>query len=227
MDWNALLFLIFPYISLTMFVAVTVYRFINQPFTISSLSSQLLERRKLYWGSISFHWGILIVLSGHLLALVFPWGLIRWDSSPVRLYILEFTGLALGIWAFAGLLILFWRRLSERRLLAVSTIMDFIVLGLLILSTLTGFLMAFIYRFGSFWFTGIFTPYLWGILTFRPQPMALATLPWLIRLHVFNFFLLLLVFPFSRLVHIISYPFLYLFRPWQVVMRLGKTRGAG
>jgi nitrate reductase gamma subunit len=223
MNLNNFLFLIFPYISLSVLVIASFYRSIYQPFSISSLSSQLLERKKLYWGSISFHWGIVIILLGHLLALIFPWGLRLWDSSPVRLYLLEFTGLALGIWAFVGLLILLWRRLGERRLLVISTPMDFIVLLLLILSSLTGVIMSTIYRFGSFWFTGIFTPYLWGILTFQPHPEMLATLPWLIKLHVFNFFLLLLVFPFSRLVHILTVPLSYLFRPWQIVIRTRKA----
>jgi nitrate reductase gamma subunit len=46
----------------------------------------------------------------------------------------------------------------------------------------------------------------------------IAPLPWVIQLHVFNFFVLLAVFPFSRLVHIITYPLGYLFRPWQLVV---------
>ena len=71
MDWNQFLFVIFPYIAMTLFVVATVYRAIFRPFTVSSLSSQLLERKYLYWGSISFHNGILLILLGHLLALLF------------------------------------------------------------------------------------------------------------------------------------------------------------
>ena len=97
MDWNELLFVIFPYISLAIFIVVSIYRAVFRPFTISSLSSQLLERRKLYWGSISLHYGIIIVLLGHLLALILPRGLVLWNSVPVRLYLLEFTGLALEL----------------------------------------------------------------------------------------------------------------------------------
>ena len=46
---------------------------------------------------------------------------------------------------------------------------------------------------------------------------------WLIKLHVINFYILLLVYPFSRLVHILTYPLAYLFRPWQLVVRLKRT----
>src|SRR5690554_6528532 len=138
MDWNMLLFLIFPYVSILTAVVVTVYRSIYRPFTISSLSSQLLERRKLYWGSVSSHWGIVLILTGHLVALMFPRTLVLWNSVPVRLYLLEMSGLALGIWALVGLGVLIWRRLSEPRVRVVTSRMDWVVLFLLLVSVVTG-----------------------------------------------------------------------------------------
>lgn len=218
MNWNDLLFLIFPYISLAIFIIVTVYRAVYRPFTISSLSSQLLERRKLYWGSISMHYGIILVLLGHLFALLLPKGLLMWNTVPIRLYILEITGLALGIWATIGMLILLWRRLSSRKVRAVTSPMDLVVLALLLVSGISGLLIATAYRFGSYWFTGVFTPYLLSILTLQPRVELVAPLPWIIKLHVVNFFVLLIVFPFSRLVHIVTYPVGYLLRPWQLVI---------
>jgi nitrate reductase gamma subunit len=83
---------------------------------------------------------------------------------------------------------------------------------------LTGVLTASLYRFGSVWFTGVFTPYLWSILTLQPCPELVAPLPWLIQLHVFNNFALLALLPFSRLIHILSWPLDYLIRPWQIVI---------
>jgi nitrate reductase gamma subunit len=218
MNLNTLLFLVFPYVSIFIFITVTVYRSIYRPFTVSSLSSQLLERRKLYWGSISFHWGILIVLLGHLLALLLPRSLELWNSVPLRLYLLELTGLALGIWSLIGLAILLWRRFSSKHIRVITTPMDVVVLILLLLSVITGVIIASVYRFGSFWFTSVFTPYIWSILTLRPQPQIVAPLPWVIQLHVFNFFVLLAVMPFSRLIHILTYPLGYLLRPWQLVV---------
>lgn len=223
MDLNSLLFLVFPYISIAIFLVVTIYRSITQPFSVSSLSSQLLERRKLYWGSISFHWGIVIILLGHLLALLLPKSLVLWNAAPLRLYLLELTGLALGIWSLAGLVILTWRRLSSKVVRAVTTPMDMVVLLLLLVSVITGVITASAYRFGSYWFTGVFTPYLWSILTLKPQPQIVAPLPWVIQLHVLNFFVLLAVYPFSRLIHILTYPLGYLFRPWQIVVWYRKS----
>jgi len=218
MNWNTLLFVIFPYITIALCVGVTVYRSIYRPFTISSLSSQLLERKKLYWGSISFHWGIVIILLMHLLALLLPAGLKLWNSAPIRLYLLELTGMGLGVWCLAGLVILIYRRLVERRLRVVSTPMDYIVLALLLASVVTGLIVASAFRYGSFWFTAVFTPYLLSIFLLQPRVELVAPLPWVIKLHLINFFVLLAVFPFSRLVHIITYPLGYLFRPWQLVI---------
>lgn len=224
MIWNNVFFFIFPYLSIAVFTAVTIYRSVYRPFTISSLSSQLLERRKLFWGSIPFHWGIVLILLGHLGALLFPKTLVLWNSVPIRLYLLELSGFALGIWALVGLLVLIWRRVSEPRVQAVTSMMDAVVLLLLFVSMITGLWTAYFYRFGSFWFTGIFTPYLWSLLTLQPRPEMLLPLPFMIKLHVFNFFLLLAIFPFSRLIHIITYPLGYLIRPWQLVVRTRRPR---
>ena len=224
MNWNTILFVIFPYISLTLFITVSIYRSIYRPFTISSMSSQLLERKKLYWGSISFHYGVILVLLGHLLALLLPQSLRLWNNVPIRLYLLELTGLALGIWALVGLCILLWRRLSERRIRVVTSPMDLVVLIFLLVSMVTGVLVATLYRFGTFWFTAIFTPYLASLFTFQPNLGLIAPLPWLIKLHMITFFILLAVFPFSRLVHIFTYPVGYLIRPWQLVVWNRKPR---
>jgi nitrate reductase gamma subunit len=224
MNWNLILFVIFPYIALTLFIVVTVYRAIFRPFTVSSLSSQLLERKQLYWGSISFHNGILLILLGHLLALLFPESVVVWNSVPLRLYLLEVTGLVLALWSLVGVLILILRRITVANIRAVTLPTDMVVLLLLLLSVYTGIATATGYRFGSAWFTGVFSPYLWSILTLQPRPELVAPLPWTIQLHAFNFFILLAIFPFTRLIHIITYPLSYLFRPWQIVVWVREQR---
>jgi nitrate reductase gamma subunit len=223
MSLDNLLFMIFPYVSIAIAILFSLYRTIYRPFTISSLSSQLLERKKLYWGSLSFHWGIVIILLGHLLALLVLRALILWNRVPLRLYLLELSGLALGLWSLVGLVVLLYRRISTRRLWPVTTRMDWVVLILLLVSVVSGVLVATVYRFGSFWFTGIFTPYLLSIITLQPRPELVAPLPWLIKLHVFNFFLLLGIFPFSRLVHIVTLPLGYILRPWQIIIANKRT----
>ncbi|GEM81964.1 respiratory nitrate reductase subunit gamma [Meiothermus hypogaeus] len=224
MNWNILLFQVFPYVALALLVIVSFQRMRGKPFSVSSLSSQLLERRLLFFGSVPFHWGVLIILLGHLLALLVPQGLLLWNAVPIRLYLLEISGLALALWTLGGLLVLLYRRLSNRRVLAVTRPTDVIVLLLLLVSILTGILTAVMYRYGSYWFPSVFTPYLWSILTLRPRPELVADLPFWIQLHVFNFWVLLAVFPFTRLIHIITVPLGYLWRPWQLVIWVRKPR---
>jgi nitrate reductase gamma subunit len=214
---------IFPYVALFTATIVTIYRSIYRPFSISSLSSQLLERRWLFWGSIPFHWGITIILAGHLVAIFIPQSILLWNAEPLRLYLLELTGIGLALWATLGMIVLLWRRVSVARIRAVSTPMDYVVVLLILVSMVTGIITASAYRWGSYWFTGIFTPYIWSILTFRPDAAALVPLPFAIKLHVFNFYLLAMAFPFSRLVHIIAWPLGYLLRPWQIVTWLRKS----
>lgn len=218
MNWNLILFSIFPYTALIIAVVVGIYRSLYRPFSISSLSSQLLENKQLYWGSIPFHWGIVLILLMHLLAIFFPRSLLLWNAQPLRLYLLEFTGLALGVWSLAGLVVLVWRRLSQPRVQAVTSFMDILVLVLLLVSVISGVIVATAYRFGSYWFSGIFTPYLLSLLVLQPRLDLITPLPLMIKLHVLNFFILLLILPFSRLVHIFTYPFGYLIRPWQIVI---------
>ena len=218
MNWNLILFSIFPYVALIIAVVVGIYRSLYRPFSISSLSSQLLENKQLYWGSIPFHWGIVLILLVHLLAIFFPKSLLLWNAQPLRLYLLEFTGLALGVWSLAGLVVLVWRRISQPRIQAVTSFMDILVLVLLLVSVISGVIVATAYRFGSYWFSGIFTPYLLSLVVLQPRLDLITPLPLMIKLHVLNFFILLLLLPFSRLVHIFTYPFGYLLRPWQIVI---------
>jgi len=224
MDWNQFLFVIFPYLSIALFIVVTLYRAIFRPFTVSSLSSQLLERKQLYWGSISFHNGISIILLGHLLAVLFPKSLVLWNSVPLRLYLLEVSGLVMALWSLIGVLILLHRRITVANIRAVTLPTDMAVLLLILVSVITGIVTATGYRFGSTWFTGVFSPYLWSILTLQPRPELVAPLPWVIQFHAFNFFLMLAILPFTRLIHLLTYPLSYLFRPWQIVIWVREQR---
>ena len=113
MTANDFLFGVVPYVAATLAIVVTIVRWRSAPFTVSSLSSQLLESRKLYWGTIPFHWGLTMILLGHLAALIVPRGFELWNGAPLRLYLLEITGLALGLWAAFGVTMLIIRRHSS------------------------------------------------------------------------------------------------------------------
>jgi len=222
MTTNEFVFGALPYIAISLAVVVTFLRWKFHPFTVSSLSSQLLESRRLYWGSIPFHWGISTILVGHLAALALPQGFRWWNGVPVRLWLLETTGLALGLWAAAGIAVLLWRRLTTARIRAVTQTMDLVVLGIVALQIVTGIWIAVGYRWGSFWGTSVMVPYVRSLFSFHPQPEFIDPLPLVLKIHVLTFFAFLTAFPFSRLVHIITLPLGYTYRPWQRVVRMRR-----
>ena len=87
--FNNIFFIALPYAALLMFLVGTIYRYKATKFKFSTLSSQFLETRKLFWGSVPFHWGILFLFFGHLTAFLFPRYILLWNQIPVRLAILE------------------------------------------------------------------------------------------------------------------------------------------
>ncbi len=217
MNWDLLLYVVFPYVALVLAIVGTVYRMVRQPFTVSSVSSQLLEGKQLYWGSVPFHWGILAILIGHFIALIIPAGFDAWNKVPIRLYLLEITGLALAIWALVGLGVLLFRRVHVANIRAVTTRMDMAVLALLLAQVITGIWIAVAFRFGSSWGTSVFVPYVQSLIVLNPRPELVEPLPFILQLHSTLFFVFLTMFPFSRLVHIITLPLGYLARPFQLI----------
>lgn len=218
MNANTFLFGAVPYVVGLLAIVVTVLRWRMHPFSISSLSSQLLESRKLYWGSIPFHWGLSLILVGHLAALIIPRGFEIWNGAPLRLYLLEITGLALALWAAVGVSILLYRRIADHRVRRVTSVMDIVVLITIAIQIGTGIWIAVGYRWGSYWGTAVFVPYVRSLLTFQPEPGYVDPLPLVLKLHVLAFYAFLALFPFTRLVHIITLPLQYFFRPWQKVI---------
>ncbi len=224
MSWNTILFVVAPYVAIVLAVGGTMYRTRREAFSVSSLSTQLLEHRKLFWGSFAFHWGILAILTAHFLALIMPVIFDIWNGSQMRLFILEITGFALAAWALGGMLILIYRRLTSKRVQVVTTKMDVVVLVLVLAQIVTGMWIALGYRFGSFWGTNVFVPYVWSLITLRPRPELVAPLPFVLQLHASLFWAFLIAFPFSRLVHIVTLPLPYLVRPWQKVVWVRRDR---
>ncbi|MEA3502371.1 MAG: respiratory nitrate reductase subunit gamma [Actinomycetota bacterium] len=224
MSWNTIIFVVAPYVAIVLAVGGTMYRTRKEEFSVSSLSTQLLENKKLFWGSFSFHWGILAILTAHFLFLIMPVIFDIWNGSQIRLFLLEITGFALAGWTLGGMIILIYRRLTSRRVQVVTSKMDVVILILLLTQIITGMWIALGYRFGSFWGTSVFVPYVWSLITLRPRPELVAPLPFVLQFHAALFWLFLMAFPFSRLVHIVTLPLPYLTRPWQKVVWVRRDR---
>ena len=215
---NLFLFGILPYVALTIVIVGLVWRYKTNQFSFSSVSSQFLENRQLFWGSVPWHYGIILILLGHLLGLLFPSSVMAFNGVPVRLYILEGTGLALGLLVLVGLVLLLLRRGTNPRVRAVTSAMDLVLLLLLLLLIVTGVGTAIFYRWGSGWYVQTATPYLRSLFTFTLKIEYMASLPLLVKIHAVTAFVILAVFPFTRMVHMLSVPLAYLWRPYQIVI---------
>lgn len=209
---------VFPYVAVTLAVVMGIYRNVNDRFTYSSLSSEFLENGKLFWGSVPWHYGIVTILTGHIIGLIIPGAVKAWNGVPVRLYILEITALAFGISALFGIITLIVRRLNEPRVQVVTTGMDIVLLLLLLVQVVTGVWTALFFRWGSAWYVNAAVPYLWSLALLKPQIGYVASLPLVTKIHIINFWALCAVFPFTRLVHLVSLPVGYLTRPYQQVV---------
>lgn len=223
---DTILFGVFPYVAVALALGVGIYRYAIDRYSYSSQSSQFLESRVLFWGSIPWHYALLMILLAHLLAFLMPsaWGSLL--GSPMRLVFLEVSGIALGITTLVALALLIFRRVANIRINAVTTKIDWLLLAALLVQVATGVYIAISLRWGGAWYVHTVTPWLWSLVKFDPQVAYLANLPGIVQLHAVNAFFLVALFPFSRLVHVVSVPLGYLGRPYQVVVWYRQRRSS-
>lgn len=215
---NYFFFIVLPYAALVIMIIGSSSRYFNFGFKVSTLSSQFLESKKLFYGSQPFHWGLTFLFFGHLIAFLFPRSVIAWNSVPLRLMILEISAFGFGILALVGLILLISRRISSKRLHKVTTVMDVVVYVILTFQIVSGLWIAFFFRWGSSWFASVLTPYLYSILSFNPNAIAVSQLPLMIKIHLVSAFTMIAVIPYTRFMHFLVFPVSYLWRSYQYVI---------
>lgn len=234
MDWlNQALFGYYPYIALSVLAVGSVLRFDREQYTWRSGSSQLLRRKQLVLGSVLFHVGVLIIFFGHLGGLLTPiWVFDALGVSHGAKQILAIVvGGVAGVICVMGALLLLHRRLFDARVRRASSFGDTAILALLTLQVMLGL--------GTIPISAQhldgeemvkFMTWSQGIFTFRPYVAELiADVHWVFKAHILIGLTIFLVFPFTRLVHMLSAPVWYLGRRgWQIVRstRLGAESGA-
>ena len=213
------LWVIFPYICLTVFVVGHVWRYRYDKFGWTTRSSQLYEDRLLRIGSPLFHFGILAVFLGHVMGLGVPksWTSAVGVSEELYHFMAVSIGAVAGFATLVGMVILIYRRRTVGPVFSATTKMDklmYAVLATVIVLGLVNTVAANIfghydYREGvSIWFRGIFR--------FDLHPELMAEAPWSFQLHGLVAMFLFALWPFTRLVHVFSAPLGYLTRPYIV-----------
>ncbi|HIH2762472.1 MAG TPA: respiratory nitrate reductase subunit gamma [Candidatus Azoamicus sp. MARI] len=220
-----LMFSYYPYISIFVFILGSLYRYENNQYTWKSGSSQLLDNKLFFWSSNLFHFGILFLIFGHFFGLLTPKFLYSKIISPDKKQIIAMTsGGFAGILCFIGLTLLIYRRISNARIYLTSNKTDIIILLMLYLQLLLGLLSIFIsYKHIDNPSTMIaLANWVQGIFLFTPDiHLFIINEHWLFKFHLLLGMTILLFFPFTRLVHVFSFPYLYLLRDgYQITRKL-------
>ena len=222
---NELLFGIYPYIAILVMVLGSILRYDKDPYSWKADSSQLLRGKGMRWGSNLFHVGIILLFFGHLVGLLTPEALYHLVmSAAVKQKLAMIAGGIFGVICFIGLTILLWRRLTDPRIRATTKFADILILVILYLQLILG--LATIpasaqHPDGS----SMIALANWAqhIVTFRGGAADFVMgEAFIFKAHIFLGLTIFLVFPFTRLVHVLSAPVKYLLRPgYQIVRKRG------
>jgi len=217
---DIMLWVVVPYVSIAVFVVGHVWRYRYDKFGWTTRSSQLYENRLLRLGSPLFHFGILLVVLGHVAGLLIPesWTDAVGVSQTAYHVVAVSLGVLAGVCTLAGAAILIYRRRTVGPVFSATTrndkIMYVLLVGTIVLglgTTVLGNLTADPHNYRetvSPWFRSIFYA--------DPKPELMAAAPIGFKLHVLAAWILFAFWPFSRLVHVFSLPLGYLTRPYVV-----------
>lgn len=226
-----LLWDVLPYVTMAVFVVGIVWRYRYDKFGWTTRSSQLYERSLLRIASPLFHFGILLVLVGHIVGLLIPESWTHALGVSEEFYHVNAVvvgGLA-GIMTLVGVIMLIYRRRTTGPVFAATTKNDKTMYVFLVVAICLGLLAtmqgagvigeSYNYRETvSVWFRSIFL--------LQPQGELMADTPLAFRVHALAGMALFIVWPFTRLVHAFSAPLGYLFRPY-VVYRTRSSAAIG
>ena len=201
-----------PYVALTVLATGLIYRTIRRNNTIQASSSQFISNDKsLRWGSTLFHYAILLVLLGHILGLLTPEWLYNWFmTNETKRLLAILMGSISGAAALVGITLLVVRRFSNKRVWATSKIQDYVIVVLLLVQISLGLWCTYIttqssledYMAMEYWAQGIFI--------FEPDSWKyIADADLIYKIHIVNGFLIFIIFPFTKLMHMIMVPIHY------------------
>ncbi|MGB3803011.1 MAG: respiratory nitrate reductase subunit gamma [Sphingopyxis granuli] len=228
---NNLFYGIYPYIALAVLAIGSIIRFDREPYSWRSGSSQLLRRRQLMWGSVLFHVGVLFIFFGHLIGLLTPIALfdaLGISHGAKQLLAIVAGGVA-GVMAIVGATMLIHRRFFDPRVRKASNFSDNMVILLLWIQLALGLAtipLSAGHLDGSEMVK--FMNWAQGIFTFRAGAADyIADVHPIFKAHLFLGLTILLIFPFTRLVHMLSAPVRYLWRGGYQIVRSRRSMSHG
>ena len=221
-----LLFGIYPYIALAVLAVGSVIRYDREPYSWRAGSSQLLRRKQLIDGSVLFHLGVLMIVAGHVVGLLTPiavFDALGISHGAKQLLAIVAGGFA-GVLGIVGATLLIHRRFFDPRIRAASSFADNMIILLLWAQLALGLAtipLSMQHLDGHEMVK--FMNWAQGIFTFRAGAAdQIADVALVFKLHLFMGLTILFLFPFTRLVHMLSAPVRYVWRPGYQVVRSRK-----
>jgi nitrate reductase gamma subunit len=217
---DTFLWIIVPYIAIAVFIGGHVWRYRYDKFGWTTRSSQLYENRLLRLGSPLFHFGILLVILGHVVGILVPESATNGVGMSEHIYHLMAASLGTlsGVMTLVGIAILIYRRRTTGPVFSATTKNDKFMYVLLVATLAAGLSTTILgtitnhphdYRLSV-------APYFRSIFYFQPHVHLITSAPFGFQLHAFLAWVLFAVWPFTRLVHFFSAPVGYLTRPYIV-----------
>jgi nitrate reductase gamma subunit len=196
---NNSFFILWPYAAFAFFVAGTLLRYLMMWRRRSALAEEVAEAWAIFRGNKLWRLSLLILLAGHLVGLLFPHLVLRWNSAPARLYATEGLLFIAGCVAVFTGGVLVWRQLGRSGTSFLASALDTVFLAFLMVGLVSGVVMAAMDRWGSSWGAMTLGPYVTSLLRGEPAADFAAQMPFLAQLHVLSSFAVIAVVPFTRL----------------------------
>lgn len=221
MNWlDVLLWAVLPYVMVVVLVGGTIWRYRYDKFGWTTRSSELHESRLLRVGSPLFHFGLLVVIIGHVIGLIIPksWtdaaGL---SQQAYHVQALLLGGIA-GICTLAGVAILIYRRRTTGPVFMATTRNDKLMYVVLVAAIVAGLATTLLGAAGGEEHNYRLTvaPWFRSLFVLQPDIAGMAGAGLAFQLHTLIGMLLFTIWPFTRLVHAFTAPLGYLFRPYIV-----------
>ncbi|MFY9153361.1 MAG: respiratory nitrate reductase subunit gamma [Prolixibacteraceae bacterium] len=223
---NNLLFTYLPHISMTLFWFGVITRIVISPQSIQAESSQFLSKKGQRWGGNLFHYGILMVFIGHFTGLYTPENLYHLVMTTATKRALAITmGSIFGTSAFVGIIILLIRRLKNQRLRMNSKPQDILLIVLLLVEMGLGMGSIFITAGSSIENYAELGIWAQKVITFQPDAGAVIAGHSLIyKMHIVTGLFIFMIFPYTKLMHMLVMPVAYFFRSGYQLVRRGFTK---
>ncbi|HYI57434.1 MAG TPA: respiratory nitrate reductase subunit gamma [Microlunatus sp.] len=218
---DVLLWGVLPYLMLAILVGGTIWRYRYDQFGWTTRSSQLYESRLLRIGSPLFHFGILVVIVGHIGGLVIPksWTEAAGVSEELYHFVALSLGTIAGVATLAGVVILIYRRRTTGPVFMATTRNDKLMYVVLVAAIVAGLATTVLSVFGPHsdqTYRDTVSPWFRSVFILQPDVASMAAASFAFKLHTLIGMLLFCLWPFTRLVHAFTAPLHYLFRPYIV-----------